>query len=209
LTRSRSATGILFLVAAVLLPACAGRRVATEPSAVPLPEIGVYRGRIEGRDGDTRKFKLMLYVAPPDHLHAEVVSPLGSTVMIIDGGDGRLAVTLVKEGVSYVGQAQEEILERILGLRLSLEELVQGILTGDAGRAGHTVIRGEGPEDGLPGSITFRSDDASLTLELKKLRPLRGPPETLGTGEPPAGTEIRGLDDLGAEHRLGAEGGES
>jgi hypothetical protein len=200
---------VLGLVAISCLSACSARRAVTTTTENPPAEVGVYRGKIEESGGETRRFKLMLYAALPDHLHGEILSPLGSTVMIIDGGAGRLSVTLARDGVSYVGLAREEILERILGVRVSLEELVTGILTGEAGPGSYTVIRGAGPDLGLPESIVFRSDAASLSFELKKLRPLRELPADLGTGQPPDGTEVRELDQLGAENRAGWQGGGS
>jgi hypothetical protein len=191
-----------------LLGSCAGRRDSRLHETTPAGgQIGLYRGRLVESGEKQRRFRLQLFVAPPDRVHGEVVSPLGSTVMIVDGGNGDLAVTLVREGVSYVGRARPEILERILGVRLSLAELVRGFLTGlDEERCTDCVVRrSEEERHGMPEWIEFRSADAQLSFELKKVRPLRAESESLGTGLPPDGTRIRGLDELGSEHRLGQE----
>ena len=195
----------------MILGSCAGRKNPDLAQATAGPQIGVYRGRIVEDDGKSRRFRLLLFVAPPDRVHAEVLSPLGPTVMIVDGGAGDLAVTLPRDGVSYVGEARPEILERILGVRLTLDELVRGFLEGmaDADCVDCRVTRSAEELEGLPRSLEFRSVDTSLSFELKKVRPLRKPTEELGSGKPPEGTEIRPLDDLGTEHRVGDQEDES
>jgi hypothetical protein len=168
--------------------------------------MGIYRGRVSVADGKSRRFRLLLFADHPDRIHGEVLSAMGSTEMIVDGGGGRLAVTLPREGISYVGQAREEILERILGVRLNLQELVQGLLSGELNHEAYSVVR-EAGEGGLPSGIEFRSAESTLRLELKRLKPLRVDPRGLGKGEPPAGTRVRPLDELGADLNSSAEGG--
>ena len=205
MTRRRIAAVLLIVFGCTLLGACAGRREPALAETTPGPQIGVYRGRLVDAEGKKRRFRLLLFVALPDRVHAEVISPLGSTVMIVDGGAGELAVTLSRDGVSYVGKARPEILERILGVRLSLEDLVRGFLGGpqDVDCIDCSVTRSAEEQNGLPQAVEFRSHESSLSFELKKVRPLREPTVALGTGRPPDGTEIRALDDLGAEHRMG------
>jgi hypothetical protein len=211
LTRRRLAAFLLAVLGCALFNACAGRLAVSRAEMTPEPQVGVYRGRLVEAEEKNRRFRLLLFVALPDRVHGEVVSPVGSTLMIVDGGAGQLAVTLVRDGVSYVGKARPEILERILGVRLSLEELVRGFLSGmeDADYTDCSVTRSAEELNGLPQAIEFRSHETSLSFELKKVRPLGRPTETLGTGRPPDGTEIRGLDELGAEHLVGEPGEES
>ena len=211
MTRRRIAAVLLIVIGCTLLGACAGQRKSGLAETTPGPQLGVYRGRLVEAEGKNRRFRVLLFVALPDRVHAEVISPLGSTVMIVDGGAGKLAVTLSRDGVSYVGEARPEILERILGVRLSLDELVRGFLDGmqDTSCVDCSVTRSAEEQNGLPQTVEFRSPESSLSFELKKVRPLREPSDALGTGRPPAGTEIRALDDLGAEHRMGEPDGES
>ncbi len=205
MNRRRLATVLLILLGCTLLSSCAARKGPTLVDTASGPRIGVYRGRLVEPEGKNRRFRLLLFVELPDRVHAEVISPLGSTVMIVDGGAGELAVTLSRDGVSYVGEARPEILERILGVRLSLEELVRGFLSGIESPECDdcSVTRSAEEENGLPRTVEFLSHASSLSFELKKVRPLGEPTEALGTGRPPEGTEIRALDDLGAENRLG------
>jgi hypothetical protein len=175
---------------------------------LPLAEgqvLGVYKGELVEAEGRSRRFRLLLFLASPDRIHGEVLSPLGSTVMIVDGGEGRLAVTLARDGLSYVGSARPEILARILGVRLSLRQLVAAFLEGARGES-FDVRRSAEERSGLPESLEFRTTEVALRFQLKKVRPLPELPDGLGSGQPAAGTEIRPLEELGAEHRVGSEG---
>ena len=60
----------------------------------------------------------------PDRIHGEILSPVGTTEAIFDGGNGRIAVTLPRDRVSYVGDGDAAAMAKVLGVRLSLEELV-------------------------------------------------------------------------------------
>jgi hypothetical protein len=181
---------------------CTARRPPTIAARVE-PSVGLYRGLIEPAGGEPRRFRVLLYAALPDRIHGEIVSPVGTTEMIIDGGAGRLAVTINDEGVSYVGDAEPSALERILGVRLTLRELVSGLLTGQLDDDAWRVDRSSSADGELPASIEFRSSNAKLTLVLKRLRPLGTDPRDLGRGAPPEGTERRPLDALGQDERTG------
>lgn len=208
MNRRRLAAVLFAVLGCALFGSCAARRNSAHTESIPGPQVGVYRGRIVEADGKSRRFRLLLFVALPDRVHAEVLSPMGSTVMIVDGGAGDLAVTQARDGVSFVGEARPEVLERILGVRLSLGELVRGFLTGAEAMdcIACSVTRSAEESDGLPQTLEFRSEDSSLSFELKKVRPLGRPTGELGTGRPPQGTEIRALDELGVEHRVGDTG---
>jgi hypothetical protein len=182
----------------MLLPAaaagCTGRRAETIPGTEP--SVGLYRGTIEPAGGEARGFRLLLWAALPDRFHGEIVSPVGTTEMVIDGGGGRLAVTVNDERVSYVGAADPAALERILGVPLGLPELVSGLLTGELDDEAWSLSRESRADGELPASIEFRSSQAKLTLELKRIRPLGKDPRGLGRGVPPDGTEKRPLEEL-------------
>ena len=75
--------------------------------------VGLYRARLEHPDGSSDRFKLLLHAALPDRLHGEVLAPVGGTVLIFDGGGGRMAVTFVRDRVSFVGPASPANLEKL------------------------------------------------------------------------------------------------
>ena len=155
----------------------------------------MFRVRLEQPDSKPRKFKLLLYVALPDRLHGEIVSPVGTTVMVFDGGGGRLAVTYVRDRTSFVGASRADAVERVFGVPVSLEGLVRALWRGEPIGDGWQVER-EGPAGGLPVRFEISSHRRRLTLELKKYQTLRTPTERIGIGEPPAGTTVLPLEDL-------------
>ena len=98
--------------------------------------------------------------------------------MIVDGGAGELAVTLSRDGVSYVGRGPAGDPGAILGVRLSGSKSwsAGSLPASDADCHDCSVTRSAEELDGLPRSVEFRSSEASLSFELKKVRPLRGRP---------------------------------
>jgi len=188
---------VVALGASVALAGCGGGRGAAAPATHPdAPSVGVYQGRFVDAEDRGRRFKLLLFAALPDRIHAEVVSPLGRTEMILDGGGGRVAITMVPEGVSFVGESGPRSLERVLGVPLGLEALVRGLLTGETIGQGYSVVRSGSAAGGLPQRLEVRSGSAGLELRLKKVRPMTGGGPALGSGEPPADTELRSLEEL-------------
>lgn len=196
---SGRALRVLALTAIVGLIGCSGKRSARITPASPTEQIGIYRARFSGEEERPRRFRLLLYAAAPDRIHGEVISPVGSTLMVLDGGGGRLAVTFVRDGVSYVGLARPETLEQLLGLRLGLEELVGALLGHGLDPAACRVERVAAPEGELPARLALDDGRRRLDLELKRLQPLRDGSASLGTGEPPPGTELQPLEDLTRE----------
>ncbi len=185
--------------ACLILWGCGGSR--TDVNLVGAELMGVYRGRIE-RDGErSRKFRLLLFSALPDRLHAEIVSPVGSTEMILDGGGGRLAVTLVREKISFVGEADSTAMNRVLGVRLGVAELVRGILTDEPPkRSDVSLHRIESDSPPLPRTVEIESGASRLFLELKRVRAVKFRSSGIGTGNPPEGIEdLRPLDELELE----------
>ncbi len=200
MTASRR-TFLVAILVCLVLPGCrrAHRDVVAARAAGPI--VGQYKARIEGRDGQSRQFRLLLFAALPDRLHGEVLSPLGTMQLILDGGRGRLAITFVSDGVSFVGPAGPESLERILGLPLSVEELVRGLLTGEVENDEITLVRTGDREAGLPERLEIRTASSSLELRLKRLRLAGGLEAELGTGRPPGNTEVRSIQDLELDGR--------
>lgn len=155
----------------------------------------MYRVRLEDPDSKTRKFKLLLYVDLPDRLHGEIVSPVGTTVLVFDGGSGRLAVTYVRDRTSFVGPSSADAVESLFGVHASLEGLVRALWTGDTSGEEFHVERA-GPKAGIPTRFEIVSNRRRMILELRKYQTLRGAGDSVGTGEPPHGTTILPLDDL-------------
>ena len=172
--------------------------MALPPTTRAEPQtFGLYRARIVADGGEERRFRLLLYAVLPDRVHAEVLSPLGAPLLLVDGGEGRLAVTFVREGDAFVGPSSPDALGHVLGLPLGLGELVPVILTGKGTASGWRCERQPEGTPGLPQRLVLEAEGgARLLLELKGLRPLAADPETLGTGQAPAGVRLRPLDEL-------------
>lgn len=186
----------LALALVLTFPACAAGRAAPVEWRPGGTTVGVYRARLVDGERPDQRFRLMLYAELPDRLHGEIVSPVGSSVLIVDGGAGRLAVSLVREGVSFVGSASERDLESVFGLRVSLRQLVEALLTGELSAEGYAVLREARQPVGLPDVFEIRQGERALTLRLKRLKPGPGSRAGLGTGEPPRGMERRPLEEL-------------
>jgi hypothetical protein len=183
-----------FVLALVALSGCAGRRVPALADA-SAPSFGVYEATHRSAGG-RRSFRVLLHAALPDRIHAEVVGPIGGPRLVVDGGDGRLAVTLVGERTSYVGPARPEALEAVLGVRIALDDLVAGLVTSRAPEGPYEFERSASPP-GLPARVAVTSASGErLELRLKRLRPVASDATGLATGTPPPGTERRPLTEL-------------
>jgi hypothetical protein len=158
--------------------------------------MGVYRAKLEKPSGEARRFRLLLYATLPDRLHAEVLSPVGTTELIVDGGSGRVAVTIPRERVSYTGSGDAVGLDKILGVHLSLEDLVRGLLGQPIDDAGYRVAREPEGQIGLPNTLEIDGSGHRFSLRLKKMQPLRVSTSGLGNGEPPPGMEVLPLESL-------------
>jgi hypothetical protein len=137
-----------------------------------------------------------LFAELPDRFHAEVLPPVGGPRLILDGGGGRLAVTFVRDGESFVGGPSRDVLERILGVRVEPDQLVRALLTGEGDGEDLRVERSGPWLPGLPDRLALTAGQATLVLELKRLRPLDGDASQLGTGRPPDGTDVRPIEEL-------------
>jgi len=158
--------------------------------------MGVYRARLTDESGGNKKFKLLIFAELPDRLHGEIISPIGSTVAIFDGGAGMLSVALLRERLAFVGSAGPTAMERVCGLPISLEDLVRGLLEEDLRETDYLVMRTPSEDGGLPADLTITAGGQALYLALKRKQQVRGPTTSLGTGQPPAGLDIHPLEEL-------------
>ena len=175
------------------LAACAIPRPV--PGGLPAP-VGTYRAEIEPGDGRAIRFRLLLWVEAPGRLHAEVVSPTGSAFLIVDAGGGRIAVSLPQERSCYAGAAGPETIGELLGIPMSVEDLVRAVLDGGLPQGAETAIERVPPRgDGLPESISFESGGRALRLSRRAIRSGALAPGT-GSGSPPPGCDALPLEGL-------------
>ena len=186
---------------ALLCCLCFGFGCARVPSGrdstVQVPSEGgvaLYRARIEGAES-SKRFRLRLWLAPPDRLHAEVLSPVGQTVLILDGGGGKLSVLDVSEKIAYTGGLQDsrDALQSWLGTDWTTEEMVTAIL-GTGSSVDRWSVEREGRDGRFPRFLRIAGRGVTLSLELKRWR--TAPSEVdLGEAEIPQGYEVRPLAD--------------
>ena len=191
--RDRASGFATFTACALVLglAGCGARRPATGPT------YGVYSGAFRATDVPDVRFRVWLFARTPGRLHAEILGPAGGTRVVIDGGNGNLAVTLVSEGESYVGPADPEGVASALGLRVSLDDLVTAFVAGEQSAASALpFLRDPLSGAGLPRRFEAQAGGRVLMLELRSERPLAVPAESLGTGLPPGGTTLRPLREL-------------
>jgi hypothetical protein len=190
---------VVAIVLAASALACPGKRGARSGPGVSDDHFGVYRARLVAPPDDSRKFKALLYAAPPDRLHAEILPPVGGPELILDGGDGRLAVTIASRDAAWVGAASAETLEAVLGFPVTLEGLVGALLEGRPLPSPVELVRSPRDAPGLPRKLELRVDGRELRLELHRTRRRGNGGYPIGTGTPPPGVEVRPLEELLAE----------
>ena len=118
---------------------------------------------------------------------------------VFPGFEGPRVPDWVRRGLAYVGAARPDAVEAILGVALGLDQLVDVLLSGDPVPAGYAAERSPDPVGRLPARLVLRSPDTTVTLELKRLQQLGVAPERLGRGEPPAGMQVRPIEELDLE----------
>ena len=184
--------GLLFLAG------CGGGRRPDRDLAVG-PHAAVYRARFEsGGNERARKFRLLVYASEPDRLHGEILSAVGTTELILDAGGGRVSVFFVRDRVAFVGAAEPDLLDVLLGVPVSVEDFVQALLgrqpsTSQLDSRAWTITPAG---QAYPDTVRLEDGERSFELRLKRIRPIRADPAALGTGHPPAGAEERPLQDL-------------
>ena len=177
---------------------CSRRPPTAVPDAGAAPEVGLYRATLRPEGEKQRRFRLLLYAELPDRLHGEALTPTSATALIVDAGEGRVAIDLVRDRVAFVGDAEPGALERLLGIRVELHELVEALLGAGSSPGGHRMEREPAGVPGLPERFRVEGPEGSLELELKRRRPFRGDPALLGRGVPTEGFEERPLDEFGS-----------
>jgi hypothetical protein len=196
------------LVAAALLGAgCHERR----PLQAPLDEresVGTYKGVADPGTGRLRRFRVQLWAALPDRLHAEFSPPVGGPAVIVDAGGGRLSVTLPRERTAYVGQASAAAIGAVTGVSVSLEDLVRWIVLGGGSERGDVRVRRlpeRGP--GLPRELEIRAGERTLRIERRETFTSAALAAGTGTGAPPSGVVEKPIAELQALDLAGEEPG--
>lgn len=159
--------------------------------------FGVYRALLETLDGTELRFRVLLHAASPDALHVEVLGPVGTALWIVDAGGGQLAVTDVAAKVAYAGPADPGALERAIGVRAAVPDLVAALLGGRPLPGPLEMDRTPSGSSGLPRVFVVREGGRMLRLERKKLRWGR-PAGEIGTGRPPSGLPVEPVEKLPA-----------
>jgi hypothetical protein len=195
----RPTIAVLAIALAATAVACSGHRPADGDDGPHADRFGVYRARFTEPGDGARKAKVFLFAALPDRLHAEVLPPVGGPVLIIDGGSGRLAVTVNSRDAAWVGEAREDVLETILGFPVTLEALVGALLQGSAIEGAVEITRTPGTGYGLPRRFSMSLAGRELLLELQRTRKRGRGGYAIGTGTPPPGVETRSLEELVSE----------
>ena len=191
----RRVIGAMFLLALVV--GCPRRPPDTVPDVPVDGHLALYRARVEVAGERSRRFRLLIYVAEPDRMRAEILTPIGTTALIADGGNGRIAVSVVRSKTAYVGASNPQVLRQLVGLPLEMSQLVGSLLGVTDPPPGVNVER-EGPAaPSLPETIAIEYGASRLSLELKRRR-LPGPGLAVRTAaEPPERFERRPIAELG------------
>lgn len=201
---------LVAILAANLLVGCLGcsavrgRGLVAQPVEGAGDAVALYRARMTREGESDRRFRLWLFAARPDRIHAEALSPLGTTHWIVDGGAGQLAVTAVRERITWAGDESPAAVAALLGLELSLTDLVDAVLGAEPLPA--AVLRRTGTARQLPERLVLRTAEATLDLRLDRHMWVGRPSSELGTGRVPPDAEWRPLEDLPRDlGLLGAE----
>jgi hypothetical protein len=168
-----------------------------------VPEAGkdtvsaTYKGRYRSGNGDHGRFRAWVWAVPPGRLHVEIYGPMGGTRLVLDGGGGNLVALVPRDRIAYAGESGERDLSPLVGVRLSLPELVAAI-TGTVRPPGLELWKREPPDSaGLPARLEVGVDGTVLELVMQRLRPLpAGAGDQLGHGEVPENWEVRPLAEL-------------
>jgi hypothetical protein len=195
----RRTIAVLAIALTATAVACSGHRRVDPDGGEASRRFGVYRAKLTESGQRPRKAKVLLFAAPPDRLHAEVLPPLGGPALIIDGGDGRLAVTVSSREAAWVGEASAEVLEKTLGFSVSLDALVGSLLRGTALDGPVEIRRAPKSGSGLPRRFSLGLPGRELRLDLQGTRERGRGAYAIGTGTPPPGVEIHPLEELVAQ----------
>lgn len=187
------------LTATLIAPSCGGRKSHSSSAdrIDDAPRLAVYKARATDERGRSRRFRIQIFAGSPDRIHAEIQAPVGGTRLILDGGGGNLAVTVVPDKITLVGPADRRAIDRVFGLDLSVEELVALLLAGKAPGRGIAFTREPPAGAGYPDHLGVSTSGVGLEMNLVRTRPLAdGALHRLCNGMPPEGMEIVPLEQL-------------
>lgn len=117
--------------------------------------------------------------------------------MIVDGGGGKIAVTIVADRTAFAGEASRKTMDQVFGIDISLRKLVRLLLIGED--PGTDLLFRREPEfsDGYPELLELESSGLGLRMELKRYRHV---PDldyaTLCNGIPPTGIRVLPMTEL-------------
>jgi hypothetical protein len=123
-----------------------------------------------------------------------VGAPVRGVRLVLDAGAGSACVVDPGAQAAYAGDAGAS-LERIVGVRLSIADLVEALLTGTAPAAAR-VQRSETAAGSLPDRFTITDAGGALDLTLLRFERSTMPEGRLGTGVPPQTMTVHPLDEL-------------
>jgi len=185
----------LVLLAWLALVACGPGARRLRGSGARL-DYGLYHGRLVRSGEPELGFRLLLYLAEPDGLHAELLPPIGGPRLIIDAGAGRIAITLPAERTSWVGMAERDSLSSVIGAAIEPGELVRFLQDGSRPAGNAQLVREPAQGRGMPHSFAISVPGYELSFTLRKRRRLESDPAALASGQPPPGMEQRPLGEL-------------
>jgi hypothetical protein len=186
--RAAAASALLAAIACARSHGTAG----IPPGSGPL--VGIYRATIGAVGAPVRHARVLLWAKQPDRLHAELLGPVGGVRLVLDAGAGSACVVDPGAQAAYAGDAGAS-LERIVGVRLSIADLVEALLTGTAPAAAR-VQRSETAAGSLPDRFTITDAGGALDLTLLRFERSTMPEGRLGTGVPPQTMTVHPLDEL-------------
>lgn len=199
--RRRLLGGSLLILAVVAL-GCTPRMMRAGNGDGKYPQAALYKVRIASDlDGTVRKFRMWLFAAADGRMHAEIISAVGTTEVIVDTDSDRMSVQLLRRKVAYSGAVAHDTLRNIWGVDSSISEFVQLFGAGDI-PDGWSRVDGEG---GYPQELGFDRRGRSVSLSLRKVQRLGVDGDDLGIGVHPVGFERRPLSDLRLEQLPGVE----
>lgn len=176
---------------------CAAKRGAGGGRFDPDADLAIYRGRAVDSYGEADRFQVTLFARLPDRIHAEVSGPVGGPRLIVDGGDGQVAISSIPDRVAWVGPDDPEAMEAVFGVPVTLAALVRAVLEGEAPPGAERFLRSPVQRAGWPARIEVAGSGSSLALEIKRTRDLPpGRGGALGTGSPAPGMRVEPLDRL-------------
>lgn len=190
-------------VSLILLSSCGARPCPRAPHSDATLALDAHRdarlpahvlraeARVDRRGGEGRvRGTVRMFVERPDHVRFDAMTQFGPAAVLTSDG-ARFALMDLRENRFFAGPTCPENIERLLGVRMSGEEVAR-LLLGDAPRieASEQTIRCEGgvyfvtlrAEDGTRQELelALRDDDLEAAPEQQRLRIRRS--EVFGPG---------------------------